>query len=374
MKNILFFCESLGFGGAEKSLYTLLKHINKSLYNITVVCVSDGGYYSSLVRKIAGINYEYILSSHDSFFNRLKAFLIYRILPPRITYKLLVHHRFDTEIAFCEGFSTKVIGSTSNNVKKIAWVHTDLQNNDWPVDIGIFKSKKKEVECYNKFNNVVGVSKSVCDGLIKKKIKSNVNCIYNLIDKNDIILKANQEPVITLDKNEFNIVSIGRLEYVKGYDRLINAFAKLLENRMNSNIKLTIVGGGSELQNLKAITRDLKIEQFVNFTGAQENPYSILRQADLYVCPSRNEGFNIAIVEAFILGKPVVSTSCCGPEELLEHNKYGLLCENSEEGIRNLLDIVVNNKKLLMDLQQKSLERGKSFKMDYTLDRIMQLL
>lgn len=333
MKKVLFLVDSLRIGGAERALATMLATIDKSRYDITVLSIVDGGYFADLIKSNESINYRYIASSNATFVDKVKVKLIYKYLTAKLVYKWFVPKDNDVEIAFCEGFTTKVIGASTNKVaKQIAWVHTDLKGNNWPLDNGVFDSLDEEISCYDCYDTVVGVSDIVKNGLFDILRNKNIRRIYNLVDESEIKSKSQSPSLFALEKNRFNIISVGRLEYVKGYDRLINAFARL-RNDGFENITLTIVGEGSQKEILFEMIQKSHLEDVVTLTGGQENPYAIMRGRDLFVCASRYEGYNIAIVEAMILDIPVLSTKCSGPEEVLQNGRYGTLCENNEQGL-----------------------------------------
>lgn len=333
MKKVLFLVDSLRIGGAERALATMLANIDKSRYDITVLSIADGGYFADLIKSNDAIHYRYIASSNATFVDKVKIKLIYRYLSAKLVYKLFVPKDNNVEIAFCEGFTTKVIGSSTNKVaKRIAWVHTDLKGNNWPLANGIFNNLEEEVSCYACFDTVVGVSDIVKNGLFDILRNKDIRRIYNLVDESEIKSKSLLPSLYALEKERFNIVSVGRLEYVKGYDRLINAFARL-RNDGFKDITLTIVGEGSQRENISEMIQKNHLEDAVTLTGSQENPYPIMRGRDLFVCASRYEGYNIAIVEAMFLDIPVLSTKCSGPEEVLQNGRYGTLCENNEQGL-----------------------------------------
>ena len=79
--------------------------------------------------------------------------------------------------------------------------------------------------------------------------------------------------------------------------------------------------------------------------------------ADLYVCPSYQEGYNIALAEAIILERPCVSTNCSGPDEILGNGKYGCLVDNNEEKLYSCLKWLVTNPNKLSKLQYMAKQR-----------------
>ena len=128
---LLFLIESLSGGGAEKVLSVLLKHIDKTKFDITLCTIVDTGVYTEEVRKY--VKYTSVLGNPckksllGKILYKILYLFIYRILPCQLIYSLFIPKGNDIEIAFVEGFCTKILSySTNKKAKKIAWVHTDL--------------------------------------------------------------------------------------------------------------------------------------------------------------------------------------------------------------------------------------------------------
>ena len=100
--------------------------------------------------------------------------------------------------------------------------------------------------------------------------------------------------------------------------------------------------------------------------------YPYLRTSDLYVCSSIYEGYSLTVAEALVLGKPVLSTKCTGPGDLLEGGNYGMLVDNSEDGLFNGIKNILDNIEMLKDLQVKSTMRGEEFDIDKTIELIKE--
>ncbi|MFN7930692.1 MAG: glycosyltransferase family 4 protein [Blastocatellia bacterium] len=126
-----------------------------------------------------------------------------------------------------------------------------------------------------------------------------------------------------LQEKSYRIVAVGRLEYVKGFDLLLKAFAVVRQAYPTAT--LTIWGEGSNRQELELLRDTLGIAAAVFLPGITADVASALRNADLFVQTSRWEGFGNALCEAMAVGLPVISTACSGPQEIIHDGLDGRL-------------------------------------------------
>ena len=154
------------------------------------------------------------------------------------------------------------------------------------------------------------------------------------------------------------ILSVGRLNYQKGFNYLIEAAPEVL--RSFPNAKFVIVGGGEELGSLKDLSARLGLSGSIVFTGAispLEIPQSYAA-ADVFVLPSLFESLGIAIIEAEATGKPVVCTRVGGAPETLLEGESGFVVEPREP--HQLAEAIV---KLLSDCKAAKLmgQKGRKY-------------
>ncbi|MDO4462470.1 MAG: glycosyltransferase [Bacteroidia bacterium] len=381
-RKILFVIESLGGGGAEKVLSTIVKHIDKERFDVTVCPIVGTGPYVEDIKKYA--NYRPILRDKASLspigriWYAIKYKLIYNILPLSWVYKLWIPKGYDTEIAFCEGFATKLMStSTNKKAQKIAWVHTDLKINPWTQEMGIFKNISEETKAYSHFGKIITVSKSVEQSFSDVYGQNNKICtIYNPIDSEEIITKSN---ISSLGKDnkyrkQLNIITIGRLVHLKGYDILVRIVKRLLDE--GYKLHLDILGEGDERAKLESYITNNNLANNITLLGFQKNPYQYIANSDLFVCSSRSEGYSLVIAEALVLGVPVISTYCSGPNELLNEGEYGMLVENNEdgEGLYNGIKKLLDDRELLSKYQEKAITRGSTFGVSSIMNKIESII
>lgn len=372
---ILFLAESLNVGGAEKALVSLLKLMDYSTYDINLTLISKSGPFVEELSSIKGLTVNSISGQSKSFgiskvVNALKVKAVYKWFPSSLVGNYLCNG-YDVVIAFCEGFLTKWVAASSVKCRKIAWVHTDMVNNDWPVKTGVFSSFDEEKEAYHKFDAVVGVSGIASKGMAEKFSCENVITIYNIIDS--AILNKSRQIIPLSSKRRLNLVSVGRLEYVKGYDRLIDAF-NILINDLGFDISLILVGDGSQRHDLENSVRKYGLGEYVSFTGIQSNPYPYVANADVFVCPSRQEGFNIAILEAMTLGKPIIATDCAGPAEILERGRVGILASNDIEGLVSSITELYEKTFLIEEYAQLAQRRCRYYSAENQIQALCSLI
>lgn len=370
MKNILFIIPTLGGGGAEKVLIDILNNMNYKKYNVTLLLHCKSGVHLESVNSNVKIKNIY---DPNKFKARYIHSIYYRIVMylynqfPKVLYSLLIRHKQDVEIAFLEGEAVKFLNNSNNeNSKKIAWIHTDFNT----FDRKILKDNFKYYQCIDKVVCVSNDAKKSFQS-VYPEYKDKATVIYNLIDKETIIKKANLSHDNKLSKN--TILGIGRLVKEKRFDVLIKAHKLLLEDGINN--ELVIIGNGNEEENLKILIKELGIEDSVKLIGFKANPYPYIKQCDVFVLSSEVEGFSLVLCESIILGKAIVSTDCTGPREILNDGEFGLLSPKNDE-----INLKENIKKLILDEElktyygNKSIERSKIFNVEETMNQINQLI
>jgi GalNAc-alpha-(1->4)-GalNAc-alpha-(1->3)-diNAcBac-PP-undecaprenol alpha-1,4-N-acetyl-D-galactosaminyltransferase len=127
----------------------------------------------------------------------------------------------------------------------------------------------------------------------------------------------------------FEIIAVGRLELQKGFDHLLQALVELRSS--SKNWTLTILGEGSQRQNLELLCARLNLADRVIFTGTVKDVTTFLKQSDLFVLSSRVEGFPLALCEAMACGVPVVATDCAASiREIVRDGVDGIVTPNED--------------------------------------------
>lgn len=379
MKKILFFTNGLYGGGAEKVLQTLLQHIDKSKFEITLYSLKQEKLNNLYPEDII---YHYIFSSYSEQCSFLKKFLvkcknkillwIYYHCSPRTFYKLFIKGSYDTEVAFIEGYATRIIsGSPNLNSNKIAWVHTNLETNHWTTIA--FLNKKEEEETYAKFDQVISVSQSV-QVTTEKLFKDINNSItqYNPIDANNIIDLSSRFVPFNKSLQRIRLVSVGRYVQQKAFHRLIPITAQLITE--GYDIELWLVGEGEQRILLEEQIEKLNLKDRVFLTGFQSNPYPYIKNADVFVCSSLTEGYSTVVTEALILECPVITTDCSGMKELLLNSKCGIITENNEETLYKGIKLFLDSPKIQQQLKQNIRKYNNRFNIHSLMENIEKIL
>ena len=356
-KRVLFLIESFAGGGVEKVFIDFINNMDINKYDVTVMSIWDYGVRKKDLRK--DVKYKSIFPNIKGISRVFHNFV--EKSDGKLLYKLGIREKYDIEIAFIEGRATKIIGASTNpNSRKIAWVHIDLAQGHWTSKV-FRESTELEKNYYKKFNDIVFVSNSAKEGFIKLfgDDFDNLQVKYNPIIADDVIRKS-QEIVDDIEKPKDKklLVTSGRLVSQKGYESLLEVCNKLNNDKLD--YELWVLGEGWARPKLEELIDKYKLNN-VKLLGFKENPYKYIKQGDLFVCSSKNEGFSLVIAEAMILGLPVISTNCSGPNELLNFGEYGFMVENTEEALYEGLKKILNNRGKLEYYIEKSKERVNFF-------------
>ena len=151
----------------------------------------------------------------------------------------------------------------------------------------------------------------------------------------------------------------GRMVNKKGFHIVLNAFKKLTKTDINAT--LVIGGEGPELTNLKRLCEELELGEHVKFVGWKKDVESFLKSIDIFVLPSLDEPFGIAVLEAMAMGKPIISTKSQGPREILNNkNAYLVEVDNVDSLFRGMI-IAAKEKRARETKARQSLSDYKEF-------------
>lgn len=366
MKKILFLINTLSGGGAEKVLLDTVNNLNKEKYEITVQTVKNEGCYIKQLNS--NIRYKSIIKTKNAFLKKVFMKMITKALPSKWVYNWFVKEKYDIEIAYLEGVPTKIISaSTNKKSKKVAWLHTDLVS--YPNSAKTIGGEKREKECYEKVDYIVCVSNSVKEKLIDKYCvdESKVRVLYNVLDNNAILTKSKENVNLSVQKKPI-IMSAGRICYEKGFDILLRIHKRLIDEGQTHS--LLIVGDGTMRDELDDYILENNLSETVEITGFQSNPYKYMRQADLFVCSSRVEGYSTVVSEAAIIGLPVLSVDVAGAKEPFDNPRCSMIVDNTEDELYKALEKILSSHEDLQQLKEDVKQRRKNISKERLIEKV----
>lgn len=348
-KKILIRIGSLRHGGAEKVLINFLKNLPEDKYEIDLLINLYTGMY---IKEVPSwVNLHYLLKGEMITTNKPHEIpvKIFRVLYqkmflwfPWLLYRfVLKNKKYDVEIGAIHGMYREILSSPQVNSKKIIWIQNDIFN--------LKEYTPEVIKQFFKFDKILVISNKLKEEMQKvaedTKQQQAVIQIFNPIDKNDTLRKANVE----IDDYPFSntiptFITIGTVYPQKGYDRLLDVHKKLIDEGLKHQI--IIIGDGFDFENIYTKLNDLNLMKTVKMLGFRDNPYPYLKKADFYIMSSRHEGFPTIIAEALILNKPIVSTDVSGIKDLLQDGKLGMITPNSEAGIYEGMKKMLTNLEL----------------------------
>ena len=212
-------------------------------------------------------------------------------------------------IILCKLFGVKII--TRSNSSPSGWSKNILKNY-------IFKKVLKLAD-------VVIVNSNEFKYEMRKKFNINTNCIYNPLNKNEII-KLSKESLkfkfFDVKKNIIKIINIGRFVDQKDQITILKALNSIKEK---INFRAIIMGKGEQKKLFMNFIKSNNLKNKIKIINYQKNPYKYIRKSNLFILSSIFEGLPNVLLESMVLKKLILSTKCpTGPKEILENGKYGL--------------------------------------------------
>lgn len=372
MKNILISSFDMEIGGVERSLISMLNNFDYESYNIDLMLYSHTGDFMELLPDKPNLLKEdkayktFRMSIKDVFKNRKIGIGLARIIAKinansklesesgyiqmqymwKYALPFLPNSNKEYDVAISYLWPHYYVAEKVKAKIKIAWIHTDYSN--------IHTNIELDLDMWNKFDYIISISEKVTEAFISKynSLKDKIIEIENITSPEFIKEMSNKEQTEIISSNEFfNIVSVGRLSYAKGFDNAIKAL-KILNEKGFKNIKWYLIGYGGDESMLKNLIKENNLEENFILLGKKMNPYPYIKACDLYVQPSRYEGKAVTVSEAQILGKPVMITNYTTAKSQVNHNIDGYITDLSVDGIANGIEFLYKDKELMKRLSK----------------------
>ncbi len=210
----------------------------------------------------------------------------------------------------------------------------------------------------NSFHKVFGKNKNLFEKSVVIRNGIDSRLLQSLAAKDSVLRED-----IGIDNLDFVIGTVGRLDKVKRYDLLISAFELFVNNLPKVNSRLVIVGDGPEMDNLKKLSKSLKIENKVNFVGFSEKVYRYYPIFDCFVLSSKTEGLSIALLEAMSFGLPIITTCDESGHDVISNRKRGLTVKISKNinyqdiktGLYEAFKNIYGNTELVNKIRERNL-------------------
>lgn len=366
-KKILFLMPYFGCGGVESTLLSLLDMMDRNKYDITLMMLQNKGdflykipenvkinnikipekekgiffgkkkVFFSYLKKLQFIKLIKFLLYNSSFSlteNRTKNFEYFEMISDSIPN---IDEEYDIAIDYFgyATFTTFFLSEKINAKKKVSWIHSIMSRFD-PV---AFK------KYYEKMDIIFACSQMVKEDF--EKIFPTINTVevfYNIINPIEIRKKSLKNGGFEDDYSGTRILTVGRICHEKGIDIAARTYNLLREK--GYNIRWYIIGSGSkeDIDSIKEIICDK--ENFI-FLGIQDNPYVYMKQCDIYVQPSRFEGYCTTTNEARIIGCPIVMTNVSGANEQINNGENGFIVESNENSIFNAVKTMMDSEDII---------------------------
>lgn len=375
-KKLLFFGGGLRMNGISTALRTMLDYIDYDKYDVTVyagnlkfadskemICT-----FNPNARIFARVSYtpstfgEMIRNDFLRVFG-FDAPLMKQIYPKAMYDREFIRcfgeSHFDTVIDY-SGYGSfySILLLSSPDSKKLIWQHNDLlTEKDKKVNGKKPHSRELRVifSAYPFFDKIVGCSEATMKVNLEKigytDLAEKCCFVRNAANFDRVISGAKESftretaeetgvPEL-LDSDLISFVNLGRLSPEKNQAALIQAFAKL--HKKYPHTRLYIIGEGALMGELKSLITSLNLDGKVIMTGNMENPFMLMKECDCFVLPSLHEGQPVSLLEARLLGLPIIMSNFSSASSSLFENGQLLIGNTVDDIYQGLVSFMDGN-------------------------------
>lgn len=382
MKKMLFVINSMGVGGAEKCLVELLKVIPKDEYEVHLGLLNIKGAFLDIIPQgvfihelpkpqKSKVTLLYLIKTFH-WIDAITFFLIW--IYGRVSHDVYQIHRcqywnvsssglnYDLAVSYA-GWSRECVFYLCEKVKaksKCLWVHEDVSI---PGIQKYYKMVERLYRCLDKIFIVSEDGKRRFDS-VYPQMKDKTDVLYNIIPIDKIVQMADDGDSFSDDYNGKRLLTVGRIDSQKGYLLAIDTLKFLLDK--GYNVKWYIIGGeiGNKYYNkCMELAAQKGVSDHVVFLDIQMNPYSYMRDCDIYVQPSLFEAYCTTIMEALCFGNPIVATCFCSVHEQLKGRENAFITEMTVESLADGIEKALNDKKISVQPAQRTIDLDKLYRL-----------
>ena len=331
---LLFVAASFGGGGAERVMLNILKNVDRNKYDIQLCLIRKSGIFLKEIPKDIQI---YYLNKQRTSLSLIRLVRIIQISHPDIILSNMLHVNILTILAktINNRFSSKLI--IRETIIPSYTLRKSLKMILLGYIIRIFYN-------LSSVNGIIAQCHYMKNDLVKKfRIKHDkLFIINNPADYNDIRVKTKIVCNYPVNPGVINLVSVARLERIKGHDLLLKIVDKLQRGRYH----LHILGEGSMHNEIKNNIKNMKLSKHVTIHGFVQNPYPLISQMDMFLLTSRSDPYPNSVIEALVLGIPVIAfNSPGGISEMIDSGVNGeLVKKNDVEEFRRNIEAYTKDK------------------------------
>ncbi|ETI67552.1 glycosyltransferase [Neobacillus vireti] len=367
-KKIVFMLINMNIGGTEKALLNMINEMPKDQYDVTIFMLEEYGGFLEFIPSEVKVKYFSDYQSIKEMLNRPPQFVALNLLKKgkviksltivflhfitkiinnrSLFFKYIVRkypthdEEYDVAVAY-DGpmdFISYFVLKKIKAKKKIQWIHFDVTKTGF--------NPKFASKVYSKFDKVFVVSKEARKKLVYRVpvLNEKTDTFINISSPQGVIRQSKEGKGFTDSFNGLRILTVGRLSAEKGQDLAIHALARLVKD--GYKVKWYCIGDGNSRREYERLIKEYNLEDKFILLGTDPNPYPYIDQCNIYVQPSRHEGYCLTLAEARYLKKPIVTTCFTGAKEQIKNGVNGLIVGISEDEIYQALVKLINDQDL----------------------------
>ena len=373
-RKVFIAIHQLNLGGAQKALMSALNAIDYSENEVTLYVRKDRldllpqvnrnvskiiinkdhtryyrKPYAVLLYIKSKIN-DLLKRSNKSTDEKLKQYIVKKQIEFEKSHYFTEDITYDVAISYIQDYTAKSVAENINAKRKVMFYHDSTDS-----------LHEFHCEVMQHFERIYCVSKGAQKAVkgFYPQYADKIDCLENYVDAESVRKKANEfVPNYPMDK--LILCSCGRITSVKGYDLAVGA-AEILK-KSGLDFKWYFVGDGVARPQIELLISEKQLDDYIEITGLQDNPYPYIKNCDIYVQPSYEESYGLTIIEAQILGKTIVSTATVGGQSIINDGENGVIADINSESIAQKIYLIYKDKVL-----QKAIQNNLA-KKDYTKD------